>query len=166
MNKKIIFLDIDGVLATEKEYFRVRRKLWKKYDIANKLQIPYPFNEGCVKILNYIIKETDAELVITSDWRIHWTLEELCEIFKFNGVEKMPIGTTDKGSLLYTSQLEKERIDQIDEYIKNNKIKNYVIIDDLNLNEIIGFNRFVKTNSFEGLKQTNVKEKIIKFLSK
>jgi len=60
-----IFLDIDGVLSTIKEYDKPRKKFWSKYDIANNLKIPYPFNEGCVKIFNEILTEFECKIIIS-----------------------------------------------------------------------------------------------------
>jgi histidinol phosphatase-like enzyme len=53
--KKIIFLDIDGVLATNKEFFRNTSKFWENHPAMAELKVPYPWNEGCVKIFNDIL---------------------------------------------------------------------------------------------------------------
>jgi len=163
----IIFLDIDGVLATNKEFYRVRHKFWDKYDEAKTLRIPYPFSPGCVEILNDILVETDASIVLSSDWRIHWELDELRQIFEFNKVYKHPFDTTKEIiNNLYVT-LEEERTVQIENYIKTHQIENYVIIDDLYLDENLeDETKFVKTISREGLKQNSIKEKILKILIK
>ena len=159
----IIFLDIDGVLCTFSEYNRNRKKFWDKYDIAGTLKLPYEFNSGCVKVLNEILKETDADIVLTSDWRIHWNLKELDDIFKFNKVIKSPIDVTDvvPTSMSY---LERNRGHEIDIYIKKHGIENYVIIDDLNLSEFVNADRFIHTKERMGLKETIIKEKILRIL--
>lgn len=161
--KSIIFLDIDGVLTTEREYGKPRRKFWDKYDEAKQLRIPYPFNSGCVKILNEILKETDAEIVLTSDWKFHFGLKELDQIFKFNKVIKSPMNIT-KNDLSSLSNLDVNRGNQISIYIEDHKVNNYVIIDDLNLENYTVKDKFVKTNNKEGLKQCGIKEKILKIL--
>ena len=43
---KIIFLDIDGVLATNKEFATNRTKFREKYLWAKELRVPYKFNKG------------------------------------------------------------------------------------------------------------------------
>jgi len=98
MERKIIFLDIDGVLATHLQFMMNRTKFRKKYPEANTLRIPYPFDEGCVKIFNEIIEETGADIVLTSDWKLHWDLDEIDKIFKYNQVVKSPFTFTENDS--------------------------------------------------------------------
>jgi hypothetical protein len=160
---KTIFLDIDGVLATHKEFMMNRTKFRKKYSTAMELRIPYPFNSGCVKVLNEILQETDAEIVLSSDWRLHWNLEELDKIFKFNGVIKSPTGATGFSKRKMSSDLEDDRTWQIKSYIEAQNITNWVAIDDLNLSGL--GDRFVMTRDNEGLKQTGLKNKILKILN-
>lgn len=165
--EKIIFLDIDGVLATNIEFNRVRRKFWDKYDKAETLHIPYPFNPRCVEIFNEILEETGASIVLSSDWRLHWNLDELRQIFEFNNVIKSPFDTTKElDSNMYIT-LEEERSAQIENYVKTHQIENYVIIDDLDMKRnLMDDEKFIKTTSREGLKQTNIKTKILKILNK
>jgi hypothetical protein len=56
---KVIFLDIDGVLATNKEYMVNRTKFQTKHAEAKELRIPYPYNPQCVKIFNEIIENNN-----------------------------------------------------------------------------------------------------------
>lgn len=160
---KVIFLDIDGVLATNKEYGTNRTKFQTKNSEAKELNIPYPFNSGCVEIFNEILKETDAKIILSSDWRLHWSLDELDKIFKFNGVIKSPEATTSFNKWKMSSSLELDRIMQIKNYAHFGEITDWVAIDDLNLSDL--GDRFVKTKDSEGLKQTGIKNKILKVLS-
>ena len=172
--KKIIFLDIDGVLATNTEFMRSTKKFHEKFPEAKELRIPYPFNPGCVEIFNEILNETDVEIVLSSDWKNHYNLEELDKIFKFNGVIKSPFDVTGNE---YVSGdqwvgLEKNRAAQIGSYlykeqIKDNHITNYVVVDDLNVGNFmqVDKDKFVLTKDNEGLKQTGIKKKIIKLLN-
>jgi bifunctional pyridoxal-dependent enzyme with beta-cystathionase and maltose regulon repressor activities len=161
--KNTIFLDIDGVLATHKEFMMTRHKFHKKYDEANRLHIPYPFNPGCVKVFNSILQETDAQIVLSSDWRHHWDLEELDGIFQFNKVIKSPIAVTGNYPISM-GNLEKNRVNEIEKFIQTHDVGQYVIIDDLHMDIYIK-DRFVKTIDMEGLKQTGIKKKILKFLT-
>jgi hypothetical protein len=166
--KKIIFLDIDGVLATHKQYMMNRKKFWDKNDIAKELRIPYPFDPKCVKIFNEILDSTGADIVLSSDWKYHWNLGDLDMIFKFNGVNKSPVDTTIKEDVSMGNQT-KNRAYQVGEYIQRNNITNYVVIDDLNISNYMSItgddNKFVLTDDFEGLKQLSIKNKIINILN-
>lgn len=165
---KIIFLDIDGVLATHKQYMMNRVKFWEKNPIAKDLKIPYPFDPKCVKIFNEILDETNAEIVLSSDWKINFEFDVIGEIFKFNGVNKIPFDITPN-EIVSFGNLDKNRAFQIGQYIQDNDITNYVVIDDLNVGKYMVItnddNKFVQTNDFEGIKQLSLKNKIIKILN-
>ncbi|MCI9607871.1 MAG: hypothetical protein HFJ94_06840 [Muribaculaceae bacterium] len=60
----IIFLDFDGVLATEEYTDSLTCSNLKYKDYFGSL-----FNPECVKNLSTVISETNAKIVITSDWR-------------------------------------------------------------------------------------------------
>lgn len=66
--RKIIFLDIDGVLATP-EY--VHQGLWA-------------ISPAKQKLLKRVLKETGAEIVLSSSWRKH-TVEDTKSYMKDNG---------------------------------------------------------------------------------
>ena len=165
---KVIFLDIDGVLATDKQYYMNSQNYRKKNPWANELRVYYPFDKGCVKIFNEILTETGAEIVLTSDWRRGRTLEQLDTIFKENGVVKSPIDVTCD-DLVSVSSASKNRAYQIESYLNNNKVDKYVVIDDLPVGEFMQFtnddDKFVLTNDREGLKQFGIKNKILNILN-
>ena len=161
--KPTVFLDIDGVLTTTYEYFQSVKNFWEKYEFARDIGMQYRFNEKCVKVLNRILKITDADIVLTSDWKEHYDLQTLDNIFKFNKVVKSPIDVTDVYSKTL-QELEKFRGSEINDYIYKKNITNYVIIDDLELSPFVSKDKFVRTINREGIKQSNIKEKIIKIL--
>jgi hypothetical protein len=145
---KIIFLDIDGVIAIEES------STLKWHD-----EFSYPFDVTCVAIFNRILKKTSAEIVLTSDWRRAFNndLEALNLLFKHNEVIKSPIDvTTDFG---------KDRNKEISEYIYkySDKISSFLILDDMDLK--VHSLRFIRTNLNEGLKQKGVEEKAIEILN-
>lgn len=140
-----------------------REKFYQKYNEAKQLNIPYPFNKECVEILNSILTETDAQIVLSSDWKLHWDLEELSQIFKFNGVIKSPIDVTGKHSVSI-GNLERNRINEIKMYMEKHDVGSYVIVDDLHM-DIYEIPRFIRTKGSEGLKQLGIKKKILNFLN-
>jgi len=165
--KPILFLDIDGVLATYKQYVMNKKKFQDKNPIAKELNISYPFDPKCVKIFNEILDETGADIVLSSDWKELFNLKELDKIFKFNGVNKSPIDVTISELASFGNQT-MNRAFQIGEYVTRNNITNYVVIDDLNVGKYMVItneeNKFVLTNDFEGIKQLGIKNKIINIL--
>lgn len=166
---KVIFLDIDGVLATNKQFFTNTANFWKKNEWARELKVPYPFDKGCVDIFNSILEQTDAEIVLSSDWKLHWDLIDLDTIFKENGVNKSPRFLTKNEDVSMT-WIERNRAYQIGMFIQDFNITDYVVIDDLDLHSFMETRgddkNFIQTRSDMGLKQQNIKEKIIKVLTK
>jgi hypothetical protein len=152
---KVIFLDHDGVicLATEwgGRFDKNEGCVDARFD---------DFDDDAIKVLNEIVDETDCEIVISSDWRHHATLEELQELYKVRDIKKSPIGVT---GLIQSFKLEESRVEEIQNFLSSHpEIEKWVAVDDMDLSTL---GNFVQTpNSREGIKQTGIKEKIIKFL--
>jgi hypothetical protein len=138
---KTIFLDIDGVLVLEDA---------EEYD-----DNPPPFDKDCVRIFNEILQETNAVIVLSSDWRMVWDLKRLDSIFKFNGVIKSPLDVT--------SDLNSRR-KEIPDYVQRKAVSDFVILDDMKLEIFPG--NFVQCNMKEGLKQAGIKEQILSIFNK
>ena len=189
---KIIFLDHDGVICLSTEWGG-RYKKQKKWGglklsmCSREIPVEYRFdnfNKKAVKILNQIIEETGAEIVISSDWKLHANLEELGDYYEAQGISKRPIALTPNlgQCTWYNDQvwiwsprwdLEMTRVIEIKQYLHDNpKITHWVSIDDLDMGKNgeswkdWGLDNFVLTPSgSEGIKQSGIKEKVIKFLS-
>jgi hypothetical protein len=188
---KVIFLDNDGVICLSNNWGG-RYKKWAKYRSANPETSKYhndapveirfdDFDKKAVKILNEILNETGAEIVVSSDWRYHATLEELGEYYLSQGISKKPIGVTKRlgecdqpENFIWPRQwdLEQSRSLEILQYLRDNpEVTEWVAVDDLNMGKdeewkIWGLNNFVLTpKSSEGIKQSGIKEKIIKYLN-
>ena len=156
---KLIFIDIDGVLATAPCWHMSKNNIWNAY----------PFDKKAVKVLNEILEKTGAEMVLSSDWKFHYDLDQIKSIFSdFNKVIKVPFDTTPKLPTPNGSDLEVGRVGEINLWLTDNKEKlgvtHWVAVDDLNMSE--GLTNFVHCpREMEGIKQKGIKEKIIKFLS-
>ena len=158
MCKPTIFLDIDGVLATVKQYNLTHNsKSWiQKYDV-------YPFDKKCVKVFNEILKKTDANIVVSSDWRVYYTLEELQDIFQINGVIKTPVDVTPIHPVSM-SWYAKNRGMEILRYVKKHGLTNWIAIDDLPLSNWLQDHFFMCKSEWEGIKESGLKNKILKRL--
>lgn len=153
--KSTIFLDIDGVLALPSQYCSRKRNAFGVYN----------FDKKCVNVLNNIIDNTVSEIVLSSDWKLSYNIDAMNNIFKYNGINSYIVHYTP--SLWGTKykdlkELEECRANEILEYVKAHDIKNYVAIDDLDLSPWICEEHFVHCARInEGIKQSNIKEKII-----
>ena len=160
-SKPHIFLDIDGVLALDNEMYWESEKHW--YPKFNK----YRFNPKAVKVLNAICEKTDPVIILSSDWKDHFGIPDMNEFFEWNGLtHKINAYTPSSWGTIFTSfqQLEECRAHEILTYVEAHDIRKWVAIDDLDLKPWIP-NNFVHTPiNNEGIKQSNVKEKILNIL--
>jgi hypothetical protein len=193
---KVIFLDHDGVicLSTEwggrfKKQQKAGRKLSQSVESLPVLARFDNFNKKAVKVLNEILEETGAEIVVSSDWKRWANTEELGEYYESQGIIKKPIAvTTNLGQCTWYNNmvwvwsrdwdLEMTRVIEIKQYLHDHpEITHWVSIDDLNMGKTgiqwnmefehdWGLDNFVLTPSGrEGIKQSGIKDKIIQFLN-
>jgi hypothetical protein len=52
------------------------------------------FDPAAVEILNKILDQTGAEIVVSSDWKLKTSIEGMCEFYQKQGIKKMPIDYT------------------------------------------------------------------------
>jgi hypothetical protein len=189
---KVIFLDHDGVVCLSNNWGGRTKK--KGYDSNPETPLSIRmdnFDAKAVKVLNKILEETDAEIVISSDWKLHGTLEQMIEMYKDYGVIKTPIAYTPnmkdydpEAYALYQWRgwSEQQRSEEIKRYLSlHPEITHWVAVDDLDMREKItrpielsigyvestwGLTNFVlMTKPYnEGIKQSGAKDKIISYL--
>lgn len=128
---KIIFLDIDGVLALSGDPM-------KKAAIGPSLSISYEWNEEACNTLQDILTTCDAEVVLSSDWRKYYSLQEMRQIFFHHGLSsKRLIGYTSINPKYRYSTTSREaglhRSNEIADWLGLHKPKKWVAIDDLPL---------------------------------
>ena len=197
---KILFLDNDGVICLSNNWGE-RAKKWANFKRDNSdveftdrpVQYRFDdFDDKAVKVLNEILEETGADIVVSSDWRLHANLEELGEYYESQGIIKKPIAVTDQFQELFPKEwnafrfradLELERSMEINHWLENHpEVTHWVAVDDLDMSikflgdrfaaedesdKKPGLTNFVLTpRSREGIKQSGVKEKIIEFLNR
>jgi hypothetical protein len=194
---KVIFLDNDGVICLSTEWggrHKKQQKAGRKMSQSViSLDVQYRFdnfNKKAVAVLNSIIEETGAEIVVSSDWKRWATVEELGDYYESQGIIKRPIDATAFCRDLYndggaahlkdedinwnrTWLLEQERHVEILHWLKQHpEVTHWVAIDDLNMaknyddiERTWGLENFVLTpRAMEGIKQSGIKEKVLEFL--
>jgi hypothetical protein len=132
MRRKIIFIDVDGPLAWG---------TWRDGKVTintgvEDFQIPYPWVKEDCEALQKICDETNAELVVSSDWKKHFTFNQLKRIFWHYGITARLIDITthqDLWNKMSRPGLEHERALEVAKWAKDNKISNWIAIDDLDL---------------------------------
>jgi hypothetical protein len=190
---KILFLDNDGVICLSDNWggrFKKRLEYCKLNGPTEDLNMPVEyrfdnFDKKAIGVLNKILEETGAEIVVSSDWRLFATLDELGEYYLSKGIIKKPIGVTktlgeceqDPNIEWHrNSDSEQTRVIEITQWLKDHpEITKWVAVDDLHMGKTghwsgpgvreWGLENFVWTPlDDEGIKQCGVYEKILNFL--
>jgi hypothetical protein len=170
---KVIFLDHDGVICLSDQW----GGRFKKKGFDSNPETPLDtrmdnFDAKAVKVLNSIIEETGCEIVTSSDWKRWGNLEQMQEMYTTRGI-KPPIALTPDlkwfdqdmfHRLYFSNNFEQIRVFEINEYLRNHpEVTQWVAIDDMDLSELANFIHCKKSYT-EGIKQSGLKDKILKFL--
>lgn len=149
----IIFLDIDGVLHPLKTNncpaldHHLNQKLaaehkdpaFLKLNIYFTNLVYYGFDHTACTLLKKLVDEFNAQIVLTSSWRLIYSKRELYYLFKILHLEYAFIGTTKKST---------PRFQVIQEYIDFHQIYSYIIIDDADLQKYFEYHTIKTINSF------------------
>jgi hypothetical protein len=179
---KVIFLDHDGVICLSPQWGGRFKKRGYDSNPDTPLDVRMDnFDQKAVKVLNSIIEKTNCELVISSDWKRWGTLEQMKEMYVVRGI-KPPIDYTPNlvdctihgNNFIWSPDwdLEQTRSIEIKQYLHDHpEITHWVSVDDLDMSKNgeswreWGLDNFVLTpRGYEGIKQSGVKDKILKFL--
>jgi capsular polysaccharide biosynthesis protein len=147
-NNVVLFLDLDGVMCTTTQYYTNKDKWNSEYH-------RYKFDEKCVKVFNQIIEKTKPIIILSSDWKDSYTIEQLNRIFEINKVDVKIFDITPQlWGIKYfkLTELEECRANEILKYVEGHKIKKFIAIDDLDLSKWLP-NNFIRTPmANEGIK--------------
>jgi hypothetical protein len=182
---KVIFLDHDGVICLHENWGTRSGK--RKRFLSKNPESPLPvevrfdnFDKKSIKVLNSILEKTGADIVVSSDWKLHATLDEMGNYYEQQGIIKKPIAFTQNlsdfdqpaaGLYSWKGWLERARSLEIKKYLSDNPIiEKWVSVDDLPMGKDYlgegGLDNFVICRrSREGIKQLGLEEKIISFLN-
>jgi hypothetical protein len=174
--KKVVFLDIGGVLKPEgrgESYALVEKgelnnlpnELYKRlkidysqYSLFQTASIYYDWDKGAVSLLKEVLIKTGARIVLSSDWRLTYPMGAMYDFFAIHGLQNFYIDNTmyinrDKERKYYELYWEEAngflnlRVIEILEYIKRHRhITHYVAIDDINLTRGLE-DHFVRTET-------------------
>lgn len=134
MRGKAIFIDIDGPLAWG-SWGDGKVKIME--GTMNEFTIPYAWDIADCEALSEIIKQTDARLVVSSDWRKHYGFIQLSMIFEHYGIGRWNLLDTTthfNPKKKMSSSLEWDRACEIETWVKQFKPTNWISIDDMQLN--------------------------------
>ena len=133
---KAIFLDIDGVLNLFGESYKTNSVAFDTHfqEIITRMEF------HLVKRLEYIINETEADIILISAW----DLDSAKGVLKQNDFKHL-----DKLKLKLYSP---DRVEGILEYIQDNNITDYIVLDDeINIPKALNLAPKEDRNSWVGI---------------
>ena len=166
--KKVLFLDIDGVLNTERHH-----EYCYKNGMDNSDEYGYLFDSIAVKNLTRIVNETGADIVISSSWK-YSGLSTLLDMWNERGLPGRVIDITPDN--ISNEMLLKADLDnmeflnckgyEIKEWLSahGKNVSQYAILDDEQEMLPDQQSHFVQTNPEVGITKED-SEKVIRILS-
>ena len=159
---KILFLDHYGVLCLSKQAITRTELSMPDSDEFNDVDVFDNFDKDAVDILNNIIGVTGAEIVISSDWKQHTTLNGMCEFYQKQGIKKLPIDYTAwlPGATTYHEQRATEIVAWLEQHPETTQ---WAAIDDLYMGTWL--TNFVWTkNVHVGINDPTVQQQLLDIL--
>lgn len=158
---KVIFLDVDGVLNSLEDLKIYREKNNIKGSVLYDVVEDRP-----LKLLKEIVEKTNAKIVVSSSWRIDYIR---------NGAEcrgiyrKLKDRLLDYGMKIYDITpihgIECQRGDEIREWLFENEVENFIILDDnSDMCEYENTRHFIRTTWKHGLTE-ELKDRAIEILN-
>ncbi len=117
--RKVIFLDVDGVLNSEETGFGGffgMEKVLTKDDVK--------WGGELVDRIRRVVEEADASIVISSTWRRHFDIIKFREMFSLYNWPDVPI-------IDMTPKLHQGRGLEVNAWLQKHPVDRYVIIDDV-----------------------------------
>ena len=154
---RICFLDFDGVINSV-DYRSTRPPLDPKFGWGTPEHEDWSLDRFAIQRLNRLAELPDVGIVVTSMWRIPRSRADLRGLLMRNGFT---------GKLICKTPVIGTRGVEIREWLRltTRKVSSFVILDDDDDFDAIGFDRLVQTSSDAGLLDEHV-DKAIRILDK
>lgn len=140
---KILFLDIDGVLNSAQTFEDKHR-----HDAIDTTM---------VERINKVVEQTECKIVISSTWRILWTLGELSHILRLHGLRDVVIGETP--------DLGRRDVEILAWLEEHPEVQQFAVVDDDAHDLTKVSHRLVQTSFYTGILDEHT-DKLIELLSK
>lgn len=156
IRRKLIFLDVDGVLNPTTNL--IKRKEKGEPTVSHLIKLP----GDKIYRLKKIVNATNAEIILSSSWRIGFNRATMTPSPAVINLDRQltayGINISDWTPLHYDRNRGNEILHYLTVFIKNNKYKpKYIIIDD-DIQDIIDLHRghIIHTNTMLGLQDEHV----------
>lgn len=160
---KVLFLDIDGVLNTERQQDRC-----KEAGLSYADNFGYAFDPVTVANLKRIVDETGADIVISSSWKV-WGLNTMQKLWTNRGLPGKVINVTpntESDELMLSVDLDMMlpagKGSEIKEWLETNgsQVTHYAILDDMDDMLPEQQSHFVQTDPTIGITEDDAQKAI------
>ena len=132
---KYIFLDFDGVLNSDKYFSSVKYKTETEgIDDAKIMLINHwmHLDHDAIALMNQLVEQSGAQVIISSTWRLHYSIDELNKMLTDRGATFKAVDRTPRGETKKMSQ-RVLRENEIQEFLNSlsEPPESFVIIDDM-----------------------------------
>ncbi|MCL2174270.1 HAD domain-containing protein [Candidatus Saccharibacteria bacterium] len=162
----VVFLDVDGVLLPERG--------------SEQNQLRMKFNEQAMELIVKLAKAAFASIVLSSEWRLGDTLAQAKESMKQYGaseelldliVDRTPVDGAGRFRYKQSKLVKPENIPkimrngEINQYLADNSVGKYIIIDDITQELFSQDNRerLVRVDAAVGFTEENYQDALDKF---
>ena len=159
--RKILFLDIDGVLNNESD-----ETMWSSLD-PNK----YGFSESCINEVKRILDETNSEIIWITSWRNHSEdfIWEPYHDLKFKSpFPKAKEIFKDYKQSICDHLFRRFKVDDVNYHLSNNNISpkkcKWVILDDDSKQRLYELNGYIQVDRKYGVTK-KIADKVIWYLN-
>lgn len=164
--KKIIFLDIDGVLNSNR-YFESEEYIAASGNLSDAqvmlIKHELHLDPEAIKLINELVDTSGAEVVISSTWKIKYDVDELNKMLGDRGATFKAVGRTPQVQHRFSEHVPRGK--EIQAYLDSltEKPDTFVIIDDRDdMNQL--FKYLVKTGWQNGFMRHHL-DKALKILN-
>lgn len=157
MNQPVIFLDFDGVISPRLqpgerlnpiEHLNTRLAASLNEPVLARISnsivniVDQHFDDVSCGLLARLQEEFQASIVVTSSWRIFHDVAELSGLLKIKGISGVEDSLPSGGS----------RAELIRQYLRDQRIVRYIVVDDMNLSKPFGFH-FIRCKDGFGISE-------------
>lgn len=159
---KVLFLDCDGVINTIDNQLTSKDNIELRID-GCLIDFVY-YKPALIRNINELCNRYELKVVMSSTWRKDYEISYMKQLFKYMGLSCQLIDYTTKENMEYNIENNDLRGLQIQKWLNENKVDDYLVIDDMyGAGAYQHVDRFIHLDNMIGFDYTAYKLTVNKF---